>query len=452
MDPISTKPRLLLFQPPIYDFALFDLFLKPYGLLRLGRWFEASGYDVAFINGLDYKDAITNKTLGSPRRNSNGTGKFPRIRTPLPKGVESKRSFGRYGVLNNILKNKVKDVNPDIIFVTSGMTYWYKGVVEAVSICKELFPGIPVLTGGIYANLMPDHCKTSTGADYVVAGNTEESIKIILKAHSLPLPAGAIPTSPLMLRDVWKDAGVLRLNEGCPFHCDYCASDLLCKKFIKGRAEIAFESLLEMHGRFGTGNFAFYDDALLVNSDLSIKPFLEMVIRKNLHLKLYLPNAVHLQFLDKETASLMKRAGFQEIRLGYESSSSNFHADYDDKFPEDDLFRVVETLKNAGFSKNRITAYVLGGLPGQLWRDVEQTIKTAAFTDIRVSLAEYSPVPRTSLWGKSMELCPFPLDSEPLFHNNSFFPMQWDGYTVENMNYLKNMVRELNSNLKVSTC
>ncbi len=444
MGNISTKPRLLLFQPPIYDFALFDLFLKPYGLLRLGRWFEESGYEVFFVNGLDYNDKETNSLLGKPRRYSNGTGKFPRMRIPLPHGVDSERSFGRYGVLADILKRKVKDANPDIIFVTSGMTYWYKGVVEAVGICKELFPEIPVLTGGIYANLMPDHCKVSTGADYVVTGNTEESIKTVIKEHSLPVPGGEIPKGPLMLEEVWKDAGVLRLNEGCPFHCDYCASDLLCKKFIKGNAEIAFEALLEMHGRFGTSNFAFYDDALLVNSEQSIKPFLELIIQKDLQLKFYLPNAVHLQFLDKDTAFLMKRAGFQEIRLGYESSSRDFHTDYDDKFEEDDLFRVVETLESAGFSKNKITAYVLGGLPSQQWKDVEGSIKTAASTGIRVSLAEYSPVPRTPLWGKSMELCSFPLDKEPLFHNNSFFPMKWDCYTLENMKYLKSLVQKLN--------
>ena len=444
MSPKSTKPRLLLFQPPIYDFALFDLFLKPYGLLRLGRWFEESGYEVFFLNGLDYNNFETNSLLGNPRRISNGTGKFPRMRTPLPSGVESERYFGRYGVLEEVLKKKVSEIVPDIVFVTSGMTYWYKGVVEAVKISKSIFPDIPVVTGGIYANLMPCHCKNVTGSDYVVSSNTEEFVKSILERFSLPLPGGTIPPAPLMLKEVWKDSGIIRLNEGCPFHCDYCASDILCKSFISGNVENTFASLLEMYERFGTGNFAFYDDALLVNSNYSIKPFLELVLKKELPVKFYLPNAVHLQFLDKETAVLMKRAGFQEIRLGYESSSSDFHADYDDKFPKDDLFRVVETLEKSGFSKNKITAYILGGLPEQRWQDVERSIKTASDTGIRVSLAEYSPVPGTVLWQKSIELCPFPLEKEPLFHNNSFFPMKWEGYTLENMKYLKSMVQKLN--------
>ncbi|MDA3938532.1 MAG: cobalamin-dependent protein [Spirochaetia bacterium] len=445
----SGKPRLLLFQPPIYEFALFDLFLKPYGLLRIGRWFAESGYDVFFVNGLDYNDSETKDLLGVPRRNSNGTGKFPRMRAPLPVGVESERYFGRYGVLAEVLERKVKEVNPDLIFVTSGMTYWYHGVIEAVEISKRIFPNIPVIVGGIYAKLMPHHCKVSTGADYVVSGNTEEEIIGILKNHFLPLPVGNIPNKPLLLEEVWKSAGVLRLNEGCPFHCDYCASGLLCKNFIQGKAEIAFESLLEMYERFGTRNFAFYDDALLVNGSKSIKPFLELVLMKNLSVDFYLPNAVHLQFLDRETAFLMKRAGFREIRLGYESSSRDFHTNYDDKFPKDDLYRVVETLKEAGFSKKNISAYVLGGLPEQPWQEVELSIRAAASTGIKVSLAEYSPVPRTPLWKKSMNLCPFPLDKEPLFHNNSFFPMKWEGFTVENMNYLKKLIRDLNKSLLV---
>ncbi|MCD6398153.1 MAG: cobalamin-dependent protein [Spirochaetaceae bacterium] len=444
MSPKSTKPRLLLFQPPVYEFALFDLFLKPFGLLRLGQWFKDSGYDVFYLNGLDYRDKKTNILLGNPRRNANGTGKFPRMRAPLPSGVESERYFGRYGVLENVLRIKVKEIKPDIIFITSGMTYWYQGVVEAVKISKSTFPDVPVVTGGIYANLMPDHCKVVTGADYVVSSNPEESIRSIVGKYSLPLPCGTIPSGPLMLEEVWKDAGVVRLNEGCPFHCDYCASDILCNTFISGNVENTFASLLEMYERFGTRNFAFYDDALLVNRNYSIKPFLELVLKKELPVKFYLPNAVHLQFLDKETAVLMKKSGFQEIRLGYESSSTDFHAEHDDKFSKDDIYRVVESLGKAGFLKNNITAYVLGGLPEQHWQDVERSIKTASDTGIRVSLAEYSPVPGTVLWQKSTELCPFPLEKEPLFHNNSFFPMKWKGYTVENMKYLKSMVQKLN--------
>ncbi|MCF6334873.1 MAG: cobalamin-dependent protein [Spirochaetales bacterium] len=440
----SSKPRVLLIQPPVYDFALFDLFLKPYGLLRIGRWLKDSGYEVVFVNSLDYNDSPSSEILGTPKRMSNGTGKFHRMRAPLPGGVEADRYYGRYGILPEVLKAKIKNARPDLVFITSGMTYWYRGVAEAAAFVKELYPEIPVVTGGIYASLMPEHCMEHTLSDYVVSGSTVASIKTILKEHSLPEPLGSLPGLPLMLREVWRDAGVIRLNEGCPFHCDYCASDILSSSFNQGRWKSAFENLMEIHERFGTENFAFYDDALLVNSSTGFNPFLEKVIERDLHLKFYLPNAIHIQFLNEETSLLMKRAGFQEIRLGYESSSSNFHAEHDDKFPEDDLFRVVELLKKSGFTSNQMTAYVLGGLPDQSYLSVERSIRTAGSTGIRVSLAEYSPVPGTKLWEKSKNLCSYPLEEEPLFHNNSFFPMKWAGYTVENMNYLKNLASSLN--------
>ncbi len=444
----TSKPRILLIQPPVYDFALFDLFLKPYGRLRIGRWLENSGYDVVFVNALDYKDSETSRILGIPGRRPNGTGKFHRMRAPLPEGIRSDRYFGRYGILPEVLRKKIKAARPDLVFITSGMTYWYKGVVEAAAVVKELYPEIPVVTGGIYASLMPEHCMKYTLTDYVVSGSTVSSLVSILNHLSLPVPRDQLPGSPMMQKGVWEDAGVIRLNEGCPFHCDYCASDILSSRFNQGRWESAFDNLLEIHERFGTENFAFYDDALLVNSSTGLNPFLEKIVSKGLSLKFYLPNAIHIRFLDKETALLMKRAGFREIRLGYESSSSNFHSEYDDKFSEDDLFRAVEVLKGSGFSSGQITAYVLGGLPGQSFRSVEKSIRTAGGAGIRVSLAEYSPVPGTNLWEKSKEICPFPLEKEPLFHNNSFFPMKWEGYTVENMTYLKNLSVELNKQIR----
>jgi len=46
-----STPRALLLAPPIYDFALYDLFLKPFALCRLGAWLRACGWRVRLVNG-----------------------------------------------------------------------------------------------------------------------------------------------------------------------------------------------------------------------------------------------------------------------------------------------------------------------------------------------------------------------------------------------------------------
>ena len=59
---------------------------------------------------------------------------------------------------------------PDLICVTSIFTYWSKYVKDAVSHYKSKFKDAPILVGGVYASLLPDHCKEYTGCDVVILG------------------------------------------------------------------------------------------------------------------------------------------------------------------------------------------------------------------------------------------------------------------------------------------
>ncbi len=176
--------------PPIYDFASYDLFLKPYSLLKLGKWLEKSGFRVKLVNALDYRDPATRRLLGSPRRDGGGTGKFFR---------------------------QVIEKPAVIVFISSGMTYWYPGVVEAVQCVKHSFPGTPVVLGGIYATLLSGHAEKHSGADYVVRGDAFPEVRNILESLSLPCYSEPPDEELLLLPEANPEAGVIRLNRGCPF-------------------------------------------------------------------------------------------------------------------------------------------------------------------------------------------------------------------------------------------
>ena len=49
------KPRILLVNPPIYDFSAYDIWLKPYGLLRVAGFLrnQAEFHLVDFLDRLD---------------------------------------------------------------------------------------------------------------------------------------------------------------------------------------------------------------------------------------------------------------------------------------------------------------------------------------------------------------------------------------------------------------
>ena len=138
-------PPLLLINPWIYDFAAYDFFARPLGLLYLAGWLRAQGYAVHFLY-----------CLGAPHARTGpfGTGRYPKEIIPPPPALAGiTRRYGRYGISEAAFRERLTRVpTPAAILVTSLMTYWYPGVVAAIGLARERFPGVPVILGGIYAD------------------------------------------------------------------------------------------------------------------------------------------------------------------------------------------------------------------------------------------------------------------------------------------------------------
>ena len=82
---------------------------------------------------------------------------------------------------------------PDLIGITSGMTYWYPGVFKLIEITKKFFQGIPIILGGIYATLCYDHAKKHSGADIVFKSGIElDAAKLISELTQFPNPQSAL--------------------------------------------------------------------------------------------------------------------------------------------------------------------------------------------------------------------------------------------------------------------
>lgn len=411
--------RALLIQPPIYDFALYDLFHQPFGLLRIGRWLEGAGYEVDLIDALDPVP---------PGRERPGRGRFARQVVERPAALAGiDRQYARYGAPVEELRGRLSEQRPDVILVTTGMTYWYPGLAELAHHLREIHPGVPVIAGGVHASLMPDHCAEQLETDRVVAGPADRALAGVLSELGLPAPEGPVPRSGAVgLRagsGRLTGAAAIRLAEGCPFRCSYCASPVLAPRFHPADPGELADHVAELHDRYGMRAFAFYDDALLHRAGHTLIPFLERIIRRfgERQLEFSVPNAVHIDLVDSELAELMYRAGFREMRFGLESTAPSFHSSVDSKL---DLSRVggaVESLKAAGFPGIDITAYILVGLPDQPTDTVDATLDDAANLGINVSLSEYSPVPGTPMFEAACAATGLDLRAEPLLHNNSVY-------------------------------
>ena len=447
------KPTLILINPWIYDFAAYDLWSKPLGLLYLASYLSRCGFQICLIDCLDihHPEMKVSPSMAKPVRRLYGTGKFWRKKVSKPSTLAHiNRPYSRYGITTQLFIQELKKITkPSAILVTSLMTYWYPGVKDVIALAKEIHPNVPVILGGIYAKLCSKHALQNSGADYVVSEGGLHNLKSfsnVMRQMDIPLKETPSVESALpypafhMLHKI--DYIALLTSTGCPYRCQYCASHFLNPSFFRRDPTHIIQEIQYWHESYGVQDFAFYDDALLVESHIHLAVVLKGLVRQNLKLRFHTPNALHVRGISPDIASLLHQAGFKTIRLGLETSDIKQHHELDGKVSEGEFERAVHNLKRAGFIKQEIGVYILIGLPGQSVDSVEQTIKLVGIKGATPYLAEYSPLPHTTMWEKACLYSDYDIASEPLFHNNTLLPC-WDEDKKKSVLKLKRLVNQI---------
>ncbi len=425
--------KILCINPWIYDFSAYDFWSKPLGLLYLAALLRRHGLEVHVIDCLDRWHPVLLKcqNRSRPKKRTGGIGPFHREIITKPACLDfMPRHFARYGLPLDIFLSDLRNTpRPQVILLTSGMTYWYPGVALAAQICREVFPAVPLILGGIYATLMPQHAKTAIGADYLLPGPGEKSLLPLL-AELLKMPhlAGNTPQTlggfPAPAFDLLHglDYLVAMASRGCPLSCSFCATDKLSGYAIREPRHVVQE-LVQQAEKYGVADIAFYDDALLMQPEKLIKPVLRRLIDSNAKLNLHAPNGLHTRFIDAELARLMFRAGFRTIRLSLESVAVQRRRDIHHKITPGEMTTAVQNLVAAGFSPGKLETYIIMALPGQEIDEVVATISYAHSLGVRVRLCSYSPIPGTQDYARAVENGEFPADADPLLTNKTIVPL-----------------------------
>ncbi len=425
---------MLLINPWITDFTAFDLWSKPVGLLYIAAYLRSIGYHIDFVDCLDkYHPALLQRQgRAVPRLKKHGTGPFHREIVPKPPIFDFiPRKFARYGLPEDIFIDELNRLQqPNAILVTSLMTYWYPGVRRVVELVRERFPRVPVILGGIYATLLPDHAKKVVQPDYLVTGpgevQTARLLADVLKSAPSPDPLPrSLDDFPAPAFDLYRhlDYLVVMTSRGCPFRCTFCATNLISGKYARRSPERVVEEILEQTRRFRVRDVAFYDDALLLNKQQHIVPILQMLNRERTSLRFHTPNGLHAREVDEEIAHLFFRSGFKTIRLSFESVSPQRQKDMKNKVSPSDLEQAVIHLEKAGYPRKSLEAYVLMGLPQQPLEEVYQSILFVHSLGIKVRLASFSPIPGTVDYQRAVRAGLFPADADPLLTNKSIYPL-----------------------------
>jgi len=446
---MTPGPHICLINPYIWDFSAFDLWAKPLGLLYLAGTLRANGFQVHLLDCLDVHFKGAEALASAPIRKAFGTGKYFRQGLSKPVALEKiPYHYFRYGIPIDLFLKALKALpQPQAFLVTSLMTYWYPGLKETISILKKIFPATPVILGGLFATLMPDQARNRMGADYIITGAGEGAILNLLASLTGRSPtrvpvADDLDSFPLPAFDLYRTLPYICLltSRGCPFSCPYCASQVLQPGFRQRSPDGVIDEILYWVRSRAVRDFVFYDDALLIGFERHLGPILEGLLKRGLDLRFHTPNALHIRELNESRARLLFRAGFRTLRMGLETTDWSRHRSWGGKLVQGDWERALRVLEKAGFEKKRIEVYLLAGLPGQTLGEIEQSIREVRALGIRPRLAEYSPIPQTPLWPEACRHSRFPLQEEPLYHNNSLFPCL-SPFSWEAAQHLKDLAR-----------
>jgi len=443
------KKNVLLINPWITDFTAYDFWLRPLGLLYAASILrDHADVDLRLIDCLDR----FHPGLPPPARSKpDGRGHFLKAEIPKPEVLKTvPRRYSRYGIpIDLFLSELGRGPVPDLVLITCTMTYWYPGVQLAVELVRQKFGTVPIVLGGIYATLAEDHARRFSGADMVLPGPAE---KRILRTAREIWGDGSVRDAdfpsfrdlPRPALDLLGDKRSLPLltSRGCPFRCAFCAGPLLYGRFEQREPARVIEEVAETVVRYGTRDFVFYDDALLLKHESHIVPILEGVVRRELPIFFHTPNGLHVREIDRDLARLFARAGVRSLYFSQESTDEDVIREACPKVGRGDLETAIGHLIEAGYRREDIHVYLIAGLPNQDAAGIKESIWDVRGLGAKPRMAYFSPIPGTRIWRELVEQGRLKKDDDPLIYNKMVFPYIWGDISPEEYRELQALLNE----------
>jgi len=447
----SAKKNLLLINPWIADFAAYDLWAKPLGLLYIGEFLKTYDYEIELIDLLDRYRWNSNKDANI----NDGRGKYQKTLIEKPELLKNiPRNFGLYGATKNQFQNALKKTKtPDAILLTSHMTYWYIGIIKTIEVIKQFYPKTPIILGGIYVSLYPNHAK-NLNVDYIITGYGEkQSLKLLDKLFNIVRDYSEIPETNDKNIPPWYlyqklDAVSIMTSRGCPNNCSYCATNQLHPKFTHKNPRDVINEIIEIHNKYNINHFAFYDDALFTDKEKYIIPILQGIIDSGIKVNFHSPNGLFAKEINQKLALLMKKSGFKIIRLSLESIISKWQKASSYKVSQQDFINAVENLTKAGFQNSEIEAYLIMGLPGQTPKDILESLQFVAENGAISRLASYTPIPGTKDWKEAEKMGYISESIDPILTNNTLSPCASEIFPIEKFLEIKQYSLMLNEKVR----
>ena len=155
---MRNRRSAILISPPVYDSQYWAHWSLPYGLLRVASWLRNKGYTLKLIDCMDSNSKRTvSKQFRKVRRVCSTFEYVPDSWSGF-RPREDERVEYCFGLTPEELGKRLQGIKakaldaqrslfevnvfpePDEIWISSIMTYWWESTRDVIQVCKEVFP------------------------------------------------------------------------------------------------------------------------------------------------------------------------------------------------------------------------------------------------------------------------------------------------------------------------
>jgi len=350
--------------------------------------------------------------------------------------------------------NYIKEVKPKVV----GLGCLTSDASITVGLCqqiKEKFPDIFLVLGNLHASIFADYFIKNAKVDLVVHGEGEYSLvkvmdilknggsfssvkgvtyrdgdkiintgpaEIIMDLDDLPWPARHLVDVnsyvwpfhyyPARWRNKPKNIRAMVSSRGCPMGCAFCAVHT-GRRLRFASAENVFNEIMELVNKY-EADYIFFMDPLFVGNRDRLIEFCQRLIASKLNI--FWDCEAHINFIDKETLKLMKKAGCVHLYYGIETGNQRLLDLVGKRTKIEKIKEVLAWTREAGIETMGL--FMLG-LPTETREESLETIKFAKSLPIKhAQFAITTPYPGSELYNNLVK------------ENKIKDPYDWDRYSA----------------------
>ena len=388
-----------------------------------------------------------------------GSRRQPKVKRYFPWGVATVMRFLEdagheislldiYGndLLPYEVKNHLQRQSYECVCISGFASYNYAYVLWLAHTVKKLHRNIPVIIGGVLADLHYELLLTKPEIDICVLGEGEltavelfrkmdelESVngiafkqvgeivktasrELIQDLDSLPLPNFDLWNMEKYLKgNLWADDVSTRYHEfpgslpepdkltpnmsvffgrGCPFSCKFCSRSYQNVRYKT--PEKVITELKYLKNKFGVKAFHFYDELVVFRK----KTVLELC-EKIKPLNVYWDCQGRVNTVDEDLMRIMKEHNCFSIGFGFESGSTKMLQAMGKAVTREDNLRVLDAAKKTGL---HLKIQLMCGYPGETKETIAETVSMMNISQLpprRMSWA--TPLPGSSLYDDTLK-------------------------------------------------